>query len=71
MLRIRYGKERVRNLFDVKVVQFMEALGRDQKYGVWPASGYGALGGRVCNRHQNIFNLLGSLTFFIIVICFP
>ena len=55
-LIIRYGKEIVINLFDVKQVQLMESLGRDRKYGIGPVDGYGGLVGRVCNRHQKIFN---------------
>ena len=55
-LIIRYGKEIVINLFDVKQVQLMESLGRDRKYGIGPVDGYGGVGGRVCNRHQKIFN---------------
>ena len=70
-LIIRFGKEKIRNLFDIKVVQFMEASGQDRKYGIGTVGGYRALGGRVCDRHQNILNLMSSLTFFIIVICFP
>ena len=70
MIIIRTGKERVRNLFDVKVVQLIEDLGWDQKYEIGPVGGYEALGGRMCNRHQKIFNLMSSLIFFIIVICF-
>ena len=71
MLMIRSGKGKVRNMFDVKVVHLMESFGRDRKYGIGPIGGYGAVGGRVCNRNQNIFNLMSSLKFFIIVICFP
>ena len=47
MLTIRSGKERVRNLFYVNVVQLMEALGRDRKYGIGPFGSYGAVGGKV------------------------
>ena len=54
--RIRSGKERVINLFDVNVVKLMEALGRDRKYWVGLVSSYGAVGDRVCDRHQKIFN---------------
>ena len=71
MLIIRTRKERVRNVFDVKVVKFMEASGQDHKYVIGSVGGDGAVGGRVCNRHQNIFNLMSSLIFSIIVICFP
>ena len=63
MLIIRDGKERVINLFGVKVVQLMEASGRDQKYGIGTFGSYGAMGGTVCDRHQNIFNLMSSLKF--------
>ena len=56
MLIIIHGKEIVINLFDVKQVQLMEYLGRDRKYGIGPVDGYGGVGGRVCNRHQKIFN---------------
>ena len=71
MLKIRSVKEIVRSLFDVKVVQLVEALGRDQKYGIGNVGSYGAVGVRVCDWHQNIFDLMSSFTFFIIVICFP
>ena len=57
---IRSGKERVKNLFDVKVVQLMEDLGQNQKYGIGPIGGYVAGCGRVCNWHQNIFKLMIS-----------
>ena len=60
--------ERVINLFDVNAVQLMEALGRDQKDGIDQVGGYGAVGDRVCDRHRKIFNLISSLTFFIILI---
>ena len=33
--------------------------------------GYGAVGGRVCERYQKIFNLMSSLKNFIIVMYFP
>ena len=46
----------------------MEALGRDQNDGIDQVGGYGAVGDRVCDRHRKIFNLMSSLTFFIIVI---
>ena len=71
VLKIRSVKEIVRSLFDVKVVQLVEALGRDQKYGIGNVGSYGAVGVRVCDWHQNIFDLMSSFTFFIIVICFP
>ena len=71
MLLIRSGKGKVRNMFDVKVVHLMESFGWDRKYGIRPIGGYGAVGGRVCNRSQKIFNLMSSLKIFIIVICFP
>ena len=64
-------KGRVRNVFDVKIVRLMEASEWDQKYGIGPGSGYGSMGCRVCDRHQNIFNVMSSLSFFVIVICFP
>ena len=50
-------------MFDVKVVHFMEDLGQDRKYGIGTIGGYGTVGGRVCDRHQTIFNLMSSLTF--------
>ena len=50
-------------MFDFKVMQLMEDFWWDQKYGIGPADGYGAMGGRVCNWHQKIFNLMSSLTF--------
>ena len=56
LLIIIHGKEIVINLFDVKQVQLMESLGRDRKYGIGLVDGYGGVGGRVCNRHQKIFN---------------
>ena len=49
-LIIRTGKEIVRNMFDVNVVKLMEDSGRDRKYGIGPVIGYGAMGGRVCDR---------------------
>ena len=55
-LIIRSGKERVRNIFCVKVVQLMESLGREYKYGIGTFVIYGAVGGRVCDQHQKIFN---------------
>ena len=58
-------------MFNVKLVQLMEALGRERKHGVGPVGSYGATGGRICDHHQKIFNLIISLTFIIIVICFP
>ena len=70
-LIIRAGKERVRNPLDVKVVQLMKALSQDRKYGIGPVGSYGAMGSRVYDRHQKIFNFMSSLTFFIIEICFP
>ena len=69
MTRIRARKERLVNMFDVKVVQLMEASGRDQKYEIGPVGGYETVSGRVCNCRQNIFNLMSSLIFFITVIC--
>ena len=56
-LVIRAGKEKVRDLLDVKVVQLMEASGRGRKYGIGPVGSYGAVGGRVYDRHQKIFDL--------------
>ena len=50
-------------MFDVKVVRLWEASGRDWKYGIGPDGRYGAVGGRVCDRHQNIFNSIISLRF--------
>ena len=70
VLIIRTGKEKVRNMFGVKVLRLEEASGWDQKYGIRPVGVYVAVVGRVCNRHQNIFNLMISLRFFIVVI-FP
>ena len=58
-------------MFGVKVLQLTEASGRDRKYGIGSVGGYGAVGGRVCDWHQKIFNLMSSSRFFIIVICFP
>ena len=55
-LIIRSGKEIVRIIFGVKVVELMKSLGRDHKYGIGPVDGYGAVGGRVCDQHQKIFN---------------
>ena len=57
-------------MFDVKVVQFMEASGQDRKYGIGPVGDYGSLGGRVCDWHKKIFNLMSLLEFFTILICF-
>ena len=57
-------------MFNIKVVRLTEAAGWDQKYGIGPVGGYGAVGGRGCDRHKNIFNLMIYLVFFIIVICF-
>ena len=71
MLIIITKKGKVRNIFDVKVVRLTEALERDHKYGIGPFGGYGAVGGRVCDQHQRIFNLMSSLRFIIIVIYFP
>ena len=56
-------------MFDVKLFHLMEYL--DHKYGIGTVGGYGAVGGRVCDRHQKIFNLMSFLRFFIIVICSP
>ena len=70
-LRITAEKERVQYIFVIKVLQLMEAPGWDQKYGKGPVQGYGAVGARVCKWHQNIFNLISYLTFFIITISFP
>ena len=39
------------------------AAGWDRKYGIRPVGGYWAVGGRVCNRHQNIFDLMSYLNF--------
>ena len=55
-IRTRYVKEIDRNMFDGEVVLLMEALGQDWKYGKGTVSGYESMGGRVCNRHQKIFN---------------
>ena len=71
MIIITTGRGIVRNMFDFKVVRLTEALGQDQKYGIGPVGGYGAVGVRVYKRHQNIFDLMSSLRFFIILICFP
>ena len=37
----RIGKERVRNIFDVKVVWLTGASGRDRIYEIGPVGGYG------------------------------
>ena len=58
-------------MFDVKVVWLTEALVQDHKYGIGMVGIYGAMGDRVCDWHQNIFDLMSSLIFFIIVIFFP
>ena len=63
MLIIIIGKGVVINILYVKVVRFMETLVRDRKYGVAPVGGYESMGDRAYNRHQKIFNLMGSLTF--------
>ena len=47
VLTIITGKEKVRNMFDVKVVRLMEASGQDRKYGIGLVGGYGAVSGRV------------------------
>ena len=39
------------------------AVVREQNYGVGSVGGYGAVGGRVCSRHQNIFKLMSCLNF--------
>ena len=57
-------------MFDVKLVQLLKDLGWDRKNGVGVVSCYGAMVDRVCKWHQNNFNLMSSLTFFIIRICF-
>ena len=51
-------------MFGVKVVKLIETLGQERRYGIGPVGGYGAVGGRVCNRHQKIFNLMSSLNMF-------
>ena len=66
-LLIRTGKEIDRNLFSVNLVRLTEALRRDRKCGIGLVGGYGAVGGRVCNWHQHIFNLMSYLMFYIIV----
>ena len=58
-------------MFDVKVLQLMEASGQGPKYDIWQVYGYVGVGSRVCDRHQKIFNLMNSLTFFVIVVRFP
>ena len=63
MLITRTGKGIFRDMFDVAAVRLTEASGRDRKYGIGPFGGYGAVGGRVCDRHQKIFNLMSSLSF--------
>ena len=63
ILIIITGEGRVINMFDVKVVRLVEALGRDRKYGIGLVGGYGAMGGRVFKWHQKIFNLMSSLIF--------
>ena len=47
----------------MKVVQFTEALGWDRKYEIGAVGGYGAVGGRMCDRHQKIINLMSNLIF--------
>ena len=58
-------------MFGVKIVQLVEVLSKDRKYGIGPAGGYGAVGDRVCDQHKKIIDVMSSLTFFIIIICFP
>ena len=71
MLVIRTGKEIFKNILGVKVVWLTEGSGRDRKYRICPVDGYEDVGDRVCNRHQNIFNLMSSLKNFIILIFLP
>ena len=42
-------------MFDVKVVQLIEASGREHKYGIGTVVYYGAVGRRVWDHHQKIF----------------
>ena len=36
---------------------------QEQNYGIGPVCGYGAVGGRVYERHKNILKLMSSLDF--------
>ena len=48
---IRDVKEKVRNMFDIKLLNLIEGSGRDREYGIDTVNGYKAVGGRVCYRH--------------------
>ena len=65
---IRTGKGRVRNMLHVKVVCLTEDSWQDWKYWIGPVSSCESVGGMVCDRHQNIFNLMSSLRCFTFVI---
>ena len=54
-------------MFAIKVVQLVEDSEWDRKYWIGPVGGYGYVGGRVYDWHQKIFNLMSSLTFFIVL----
>ena len=55
------GKERVRNMFDVKLVQLIEASGWDWNYGIGPIGGYGAVGGSIDVSYWVITHYLKKL----------
>ena len=55
MLIFRTGKERIKNMFDVKTVQLKYTSGRNCKYGIGTVNSYGDMGGRVCDRYHKIF----------------
>ena len=50
----RDRKEIFKDIFDVKVVQLMEAYVWGRKYGIGPVGGYGAMGSRVLSVNFNI-----------------
>ena len=52
-------------------MRLVEASGRHRKYGIGMVGDYISMNDRVCDRKQNIFDLMRYFTFFIIVICFP
>ena len=37
-----------------------DAVAQDQSYGIWTVGGYGEVGVRVCNQHQNILKLMSA-----------
>ena len=41
----------------------IENFDQEQKYGIEPVGGHIYMGDRVCDRHQNISNLMSSLNF--------